>query len=87
MATIQVTSQEFRARQASLFELADQGEEIIIRRGKKQAYTLTPVEANEEKPLSPETERSIAIARQEYAEGKTTVCRTIEEAIKHLESL
>ena len=35
MAVVQVTSREFRARQASVFELADKGERVIISRGRK----------------------------------------------------
>lgn len=40
---IQITAREFREKQASIFDLADQGEQIIIRRGKKQSYTLVPI--------------------------------------------
>ena len=47
MSVIQVTSREFREKQASLFELADKGENIVIRRGKKQAYVLTPLDDND----------------------------------------
>jgi len=44
MAIIQVTSREFREKLASLFDLADKGERVIIKRGRKKAYTLVPIE-------------------------------------------
>ena len=44
MAVLNFTSREFRSQQAHVFDLADQGEKIVIRRSKKQAYTLVPVE-------------------------------------------
>ena len=40
---ITVSAREFRGNQASIFDKADSGEQIIIRRGKKQAYALVPV--------------------------------------------
>ena len=42
MAVRNFTSREFRSRQAHVFDLADQGEKVIIRRNKKQAYILVP---------------------------------------------
>ena len=43
MALIQVTSREFREKQASMFALADKGEQVVIRRRGKVSYMLTPV--------------------------------------------
>jgi antitoxin (DNA-binding transcriptional repressor) of toxin-antitoxin stability system len=83
---IQVTSREFREKQASIFDLADNGEKIIIKRGKKQAYTLVPVEDNDFF-LSPEAEERINRSREQYRNGDFIVCNTAEEALKHLESL
>jgi antitoxin (DNA-binding transcriptional repressor) of toxin-antitoxin stability system len=83
---IQVTSREFRDRQASLFDLADSGEEIIIKRGKKRAYTLVPVDDND-LYLSPEAEERIKRSREQYRNGEFTTCKTANEAIKFLESL
>ena len=37
MAVLNFTSREFRSQQAHVFDLADQGEKIVIRRNKKQA--------------------------------------------------
>ncbi len=43
MSIIEVTSREFRQNQKSLFEKADKGERIIIKRGTKQSYVLVPI--------------------------------------------
>jgi len=43
MAVLEVTSRQFREKQKNFFDLADKGEKVIIKRGKKQAYVLTPV--------------------------------------------
>ena len=53
MAVIQITSREFREKQASMFALADKGEQIVIRRRGKVSYMLTPV-YEEDFVLSPE---------------------------------
>lgn len=86
MAVVQITSREFRDKQASMFDLADHGEKIIIKRGKKQAYTLVPVN-NNDFFLSPEAEERIKLSREQYKNGDFTSCKNAEEAIKFLESL
>jgi hypothetical protein len=86
MAIVQVTSREFRDKQASMFDLADHGEKIIIRRGKKQAYTLVPVDSTDFY-LSPEAEERIQLSREQYKNGKFTSCKNAEDAINFLESL
>jgi len=56
---IQVSSREFRDKQKAYFELADKGEQIVIRRkGKKCAYILTPVN-DDDLVLSPEMQKKI----------------------------
>lgn len=71
MAVIQVTSREFRDKQRNMFDLADQGEKVIIRRGKKQAYILTPIE-DDDLYFTPETLERIDRSLQEAKEGKVT---------------
>lgn len=75
---ITVSAREFRGNQASIFDKADSGEKIIIRRGKKQAYTLVPV-SDEDLDITPALQAKIDKARQEYKEGRTTPIRTHEE--------
>lgn len=83
---IQITSRDFRNKQASMFELADNGEEIVIKRGKKRAYVLVPVE-EKDFSLSSEAKERIERSRNQYLSGQFTTCKTAEEAIKFLESL
>lgn len=83
---IQVTSREFRERQASLFDLADKGEQVIIRRRGKASYMLTPVR-DSDFMITPELEKKIEEARQQFRNGETISCKNAEEAIKFLESL
>ena len=59
MAVIQITSREFREKQASMFALADKGEQVVIRRRGKVSYMLTPV-YEEDFVLSPELEERVA---------------------------
>lgn len=83
---IQVTSREFRDKQATLFDLADKGEKVIIRRRGKAAYMLTPV-YDSDIIITPELEKKIEEARKQYKNGETISCKNAEEAIKFLESL
>ena len=72
MAVLNFTSREFRSQQAHVFDLADQGEKIVIRRSKKQAYTLVPVE-DEDITFTKSLEERIGMALQEVKqmrEGK-----------------
>jgi hypothetical protein len=74
MAVLNFTSREFRSQQAHVFDLADQGEKIVIRRSKKQAYTLVPVEDEDEDiTFTKSLEERIGMALQEVKqmrEGK-----------------
>jgi prevent-host-death family protein len=38
-----ISSREFRDKQAEYMDRADNGEQIIVQRGKNKAYTITPV--------------------------------------------
>lgn len=86
MAIIQVTSREFRDKQASLFALADRGEHVVIKRRGKASYMLTPVN-DDDFILSPELESRLEEERAVYRSGKATVCSTREELDRFLESL
>ena len=81
MAVLEVTSRQFRDRQKTFFDLADTGRQIIIRRGKKQAYALAPIN-DDDLYFTPEMEAKIERALQQYKEGKHTVIST-EEGINH----
>ena len=83
---ITVSAREFRGNQASIFDKADSGEKIIIRRGKKQAYTLVPV-FDEDLDITPQLQAKIDQARLEHREGRTTTIRTHEELDAFFDSL
>lgn len=42
-----ISSREFRQNQKEYFERVDNGERIIVQRGKNKAYALTPVTEND----------------------------------------
>jgi len=103
MAVIQITSREFREKQASMFALADKGEQGGIRRRGKDSFILTPVFLvirrrgkvsymltpvyENDFILSPEFENRLEEGRRQYRARNVTVCTTKEELDKFLESL
>lgn len=86
MAVLNFTSREFRSQQAHVFELADQGEKVIIRRNKKQAYTLVPV-SDDDFTITPELQARIDKARAEIKAGECITVRGKEELNAYLTSL
>ena len=86
MAILEVTSRQFREKQKTFFDLADTGKQIIIKRGRKKAYTLTPVN-NEDLYFTPEMVVRIEHSLQQAKEGKVTRVTGIEELNKFLEEL
>jgi len=86
MAVLEITSRQFREKQKHVFDLVDKGEEVIIRRGRKQAYILTPIQT-EDMQISPKLEKKIQRALQDIKEGKATTVKTKEELKMFLDSL
>jgi len=86
MAVLEISARQFRDRQKSIFEIADTGRQIIIKRGRKQSYILTPVD-EDDFVATPELLAKVERARQQMREGKYTECKTYEETLKHLEML
>ena len=84
MAILSFTAREFRSQQAHVFDLADQGEMIIIRRNRKQAYALVPIE-NEDLPITPELQARIDKAREEIKAGNCVTLSSKEELEAYLE--
>ena len=87
MAVLNLTSRVFRSQQAHVFDLADKGEIIIIRRGRKQAYTLVPIDDDDDLTFTPELQARIDKAREEYRQGNYISCSTKEELQAYLDSL
>ena len=83
---LEVSAKQFREKQKNFFEIADTGRQIVIKRGMKQSYVLTPVRDNK-LVLTPQLKETIERARQQMREGKYTECKTIEELNNYLEKL
>ena len=77
MAVIQITSREFREKQASMFALADKGAQVVIRRRGKVSYLLTPVYDNDY-VLSPEVEERLEGRRTAFNQDNVTTVLTKE---------
>lgn len=75
---IETTSRQFREHQKDFFDLADKGQNIVIKRGSKQAYVLTPVSADD-LYFTPEMVSRIKEAQQQIKDGKGIVIKTKEE--------
>jgi hypothetical protein len=83
MTILEVTSRQFRDRQKDIFDLADKGDKVVIKRGKKQAYTLTPID-EDDLYFTPEMLEKIDRSIQQAKEGKVTRISNIEELDKFL---
>jgi hypothetical protein len=70
MAILEITSREFRNKQRSMFDLADNGDQIVIRRGKKCSYALIPMD-EESMLLSSGMIERIEKGLQNIREGRT----------------
>jgi hypothetical protein len=83
---IETTSRQFRERQKDFFDMADNGQKIIIKRGSKQAYVLTPV-STDDLYFTSEMVARIKQAQQEVKDGKSVVLKTKEELNNFFENL
>lgn len=73
MARIEISSTDFRGKMGAMFDRADRGEQIIIRRKDKTSYTLTPVyeEDDEDEELTASQIAFIDRGLENIREGKT----------------
>lgn len=77
-----ISSREFRQNQRLYFEKADNGEQIIVQRGKDKSYALTPVSEDDlyfNAEMVKKIKKSIAQAKK----GKVTTISSSKE-IKEL---
>lgn len=86
MAVLNFTSREFRSQQAHVFDLADKGEKIIIRRNKKQAYTLVPIN-DDDLTFTPELQEKIDKARAELKAGGGITLKSREDIDNYFNNL
>lgn len=75
-----VTSREFREKQAYVFDLADQGEKVVIRRKQKQAYALVPIQ-DEELTTSISLQAKVNKKREEL---KSEIMGAIQQVKDHM---
>jgi hypothetical protein len=94
MDVLEVSAKQFREKQSSFFDIADTGRQVIIKRYPKPSYILNPVVEEDEDDYeddvfvaTPELLEKIERARQQMREGKLTVCKTLEDNLRLLDSL
>jgi len=73
-----ISSREFRQNQKIYFEKADNGEQIIVQRGKNKAYSLTPVN-DDDVYFNAEMVEKIKQSIKQVEEGKVKKLTTHEE--------
>ncbi|GGI29458.1 MULTISPECIES: type II toxin-antitoxin system prevent-host-death family antitoxin [Pedobacter] len=81
-----VSSREFREKQAEYMDRVDNGEQVIVQRGKNKAYSITPV-TEDDLYFTPEMLARIDLSIQQGKEGKTTTVRGKEGLKQFLGSL
>ena len=77
-AIVETTSRQFREHQKDFFDMADNGQKIVIKRGSKQAYVLTSV-STDDLYFTSEMIARIKESQQEIRDGKSIVVKTKEE--------
>lgn len=85
-AIVETTSRQFREHQKDFFDMADKGQKIVIKRGSKQAYVLTPV-SSDDLYFTSEMIARIKESQQQIKEGKGIVLKTKEELDTFFDSL
>lgn len=83
---VQVTSREFRDKQAAMFDLADSGEQVIIRRRGKMSYMLIPVH-DQDFTITPELQARMEESRRQIKEGNCISFKNAADMQKWLEEL
>jgi len=73
-----ISSREFRQNQRIYFEKADNGEQIIVQRGKDKAYALTPIN-EDDVYFNAEMVERIKQSIKQIEVGKTKSLSTSEE--------
>jgi len=73
-----ISSREFRQNQKMYFERADQGEQIIVQRGKDKSYALTPI-GEDDLYFNAEMVKRIKESMKQVEAGKTKKVSTPEE--------
>ncbi|RZK76023.1 MAG: type II toxin-antitoxin system prevent-host-death family antitoxin [Pedobacter sp.] len=81
-----VSSREFREKQAEYMDMVDNGEQVIVQRGKNKAYTITPV-TNDDVFFSKEMIQKIEKSLKQANEGNVSRVTGKDALTKFLDSL
>jgi len=73
-----ISSREFRQNQRMYFDKVDQGEQIIVQRGKDKAYALTPI-GEEDIYFNKKMIQSIKKSAKQARDGKYIEISSSEE--------
>lgn len=73
-----LSSREFRQNQKMYFEKVDNGEHVIVQRGKDKSYALTPITADD-MYFNAETIAQIKQSVLEVKNGETKQVSTVQE--------
>ena len=73
-----ISSREFRQNQRLYFDKADEGEHIIVQRGKDKSYALTPITKND-RYFNAEMVEKIRKSLNEAENGQLTKISTPKE--------
>jgi hypothetical protein len=82
MKVLEISSKEFVEKQKMFFDLAIQGVQVMIKRG-KNLFALTPVE-DKDTYFTPEEISRIEESQQQAREGKVKEIKSIEELDRFL---
>lgn len=74
-----VSSREFRDKQKTYFDSADNGEQIIIQRGKNKSYKLVPIAKDDSLMTKDEFYAKIDRSLKQIKEGKFTRIETKDD--------
>ena len=83
---LEITSRQFREEQRKYFALADEGAQIVLKRGRKKAYVLTPLD-EDAMYFTPAMLQKIEHSLQQAKNGNVTRVTTKEELKIFLDEL
>ena len=83
---LEITSRQFRDEQRKYFDLADNGTQIVLKRGRKRAYVLTPLD-EEDLYFTPGMLKKIERSLEHAKNGNVTRVKTKEELKSFLNGL
>ena len=73
-----ISSREFRQNQRKYFDKVDQGEQIIVQRGKDKSYALTPI-SKDDFYFNAEMVKKIKKSANQARDGKYVTISSSEE--------